>query len=61
MNVHQLYNDIHTLSLTTTGASAVNESYEESGLSLTATLNLKGSWLRSTLLKVFVVVIMPEV
>lgn len=53
--------DIHNLSLTTTGASAVKESYEEFGLSITWTLNLNGSWLWSTLLKVFVVVIIPDV
>lgn len=52
---------IHTLPLTTTGASAVKESFEEFGLSMTWTLNLKGSWLRSTLLKVFVVLIIPDV
>lgn len=53
--------DIHNISLTTTGASAVKESDEEFGLSMTWTLNLNGSWLWSTLLKVFVVVIMPDV
>lgn len=56
-----LHYDVHNLSLTTTEASAVKESYEEFGLSITWTLNLNGSWLWSTLLKVFVVVIIPDV
>lgn len=60
LDYHSNY-DIHNLSLTTTGASAVKESYEEFGLSITWTLNLNGSWLGSTLLKVFVVVIIPDV